>query len=142
MTELSPQDTRTTRPELLAILAHWKMDRLEDEREGQLAITGQQFESLPLSGDLTLRREVTGGTQGNPIKMTYQTGNLSGTSAWYETITTTPEGRVVYEYDAYGHSKGERLSGFRRAIIAIKLLKGRPDHWDKESDFYGSCEED
>lgn len=137
MSELREISPRNERPVLLAALAERKMARLEDELEVWMAISGQMYESLPLTGDVTLKREVTDGSSGNPIEISFQTTNIGGGLAWYEIVTTTLDGRVVFKYDdGYGHSEGQPLSGFKRAVLAVKLLKGRPDHWDKETDFY------
>lgn len=134
-------NTAQSHPEFLASLVGHKMDRMITDAEVWQNTSNQVFENLPLSGGLHLKRMIdTDGTKG-PIEMKYQVSSLSGSVAWYETVKTTLGGKVVYAYeDGYGHYEGQPLSGFRRAILTLKVLKGRPDHWERESDFNETAE--
>ena len=130
-------------PELLALMAERKMERLVAETELQQSVSGQLFEYLPLSGDISLRREMlTDGTTG-AIEISYPvTSGLGfGICSWYEKVQINPMGEVKHSLGTVNHREGEPLSGFRRAILTVKLIKGKPDHWDRESDFYGTIDE-
>lgn len=128
--------------EFLAVIAERKMERLVGDSEIQQAITGQIFENLPLSGDLSLRRELHEDGSKGAIVMHYTVTRSLGLGDTYsERAEVTPSGEVRYALGSVCRSEGEPLSGFRRAILAAKIIKGKPDHWDRETDFYGLTEE-
>ena len=112
-----------------------RMAKLNSELETSLRMSGKTFESVTLGlGDTTLEREVLeDGTYGEIKISTKENDDLLGSSVTYQKYVLT--GGEITPDTRFG----ERTVGkLRIATVLAKVAFGRVDHWDKESDFYGS----
>jgi len=112
-----------------------KMARLNAELETGLRMSGQTFESVTLGlGDTTLKREVLpDGLRGEIQISTQENDDLMGSSVTYQNYLLVRGGLIPD--DRYG----ERNVGMlKKASVLAKIAFGRVNHWDKESDFYGT----
>lgn len=102
------------------------------------ALPGGGFEeSLPLHlGDTTLTRTILPSGQVAGIKVCTQESQGAVGNVIYRKYILK-EGNLFDAYDA------ERtITKFRKASLIAKIILSRPDHWDKETDFYGVEEEE
>lgn len=117
-----------------------RLDRQVNELEMSARMSGQSFESLPLnSGDTTVEREVLpDGTKGSVLITTQEWGDFTGSTVVYNRYLLK-DGQIVTD-PAY-LDREKRVKGLRKAKILARIAFGRVDHWDHESDFYGTVEE-
>ena len=113
-----------------------RMSQLNSELETSLRLSGKTFESVTLGlGNTTLQREVLAdGSRGEIRISTQENDDLLGGSVTYQNYVLTG-GELIP--DAHF---GERTVGrLRKATLLAKIAFGRVNHWDKESDFYGTA---
>lgn len=117
-----------------------RLDHQVDELEMSARMSGQTFESLPLrSGDTTIEREVLpDGTKGQVRISTQEWGDLTGSLVVYNRYLLK-DGQIVA--DPSYQQVERKIRGIRKAKILARIAFGRVDHWDRESDFYGTVEE-
>jgi hypothetical protein len=117
-----------------------RLNREAGELEMSERMSGETFESLPLrAGDTTLEREVLpDGAKGQIRICTQEAEDILRTSVVYNRYLLK-DGQIVTDP---GHRGAERrVRGFKKAKILARIAFGRVDHWDSESDFYGTVEE-
>lgn len=115
-----------------------KMARLNDELETTVSLSGAVYESVNLGlGDTTLKREVlSDGSRGEIQISTQENDDFMGSSITYRNYLLVRDGLVP---DA---RYGERTVGIlKKASVLAKVAFGRVNHWDRESDFYGTTVE-
>ena len=118
------------------IIVEGRMSQLNSELETSLRLSGKTFESATLGlGNTTLQREVLAdGSRGEIRISTQENDDLLGGSVTYQNYVLT-RGELIP--DAHF---GERTVGrLRKATLLAKIAFGRVNHWDKESDFYGTA---
>lgn len=139
-----PYETFIRPPEgytFLAAVAEDKMNRFNDEIETYKSIGGLIFQTLPLSTDVTLRRELHEDDTHGPLVMKYQARNSN--MRWYDEVEIK-NGDVYYRFSgaAGGHTtERSRLSGLQRGILLAKIIKGKPDYKNREDKFFGDVQE-
>lgn len=117
-----------------------RLDRQVDQLEVSTRMSGQTFESLPISsGDTTIEREVLpDSTRGQVHISTQEWGDLTGSLVVYNRYLLK-DGQIVTD-SAESHPE-KQIKGIRKIKILARIAFGRVDHWDRESDFYRTAEE-
>ncbi|MDB5170724.1 MAG: hypothetical protein JWO35_418 [Candidatus Saccharibacteria bacterium] len=114
-------------PDILGAVCAQKFINCPEHVSTYCTVTGQIFEALEL-GTTYLRREMRpDGTRGAPY-IDYQ--RTRGAKNWNEAITVNNKGEWIYVFgdeDVGGiHEAGDKIRPFKKAIIATKILAGRP----------------
>lgn len=119
-----------------------KVANNEADLEMYRVVTGTVYERLPLNlGSTTLSRVVeTDGTRGPILINTMEDVNIARTE---QRNYILKDGKLVtdstYDFD----NEGVKSIKFKsRVKLLFKVLFGKPDHWDRETDFYGCIEEE
>ena len=126
---------------LTEVIIQGRLDRQVDELETSHRLSGQTFESLPLKlGDTTIDRELlSDGTKGQVRICTQEVQGLMGSVVIYRNYLLK-DGNIITD-SSYGGEE-RKLRGFRKAITLAKIAFSKVDHWNRESDFYGTYEEE
>jgi hypothetical protein len=115
-----------------------RLYRDSDEIETNLMYGGAIIQTLPLKCSTTLSREVMpDGTYG-PIKISNleSMGIFSGSSVYMHYMLV--DGKLVYDRDYLDVDIEPTI--IRRLSLLAKIAISRVDHWEKETDFYGTYE--
>jgi hypothetical protein len=110
-----------------------RLDRQFNELETSLRLSGKILESLPLGlGDTTIDREVLPDGVRGQVRISTQEGQSSNRYL-------LKDGQIVTD-SAYGDNE-RQVKYFQKIKILARIAFGKVDHWDRESDFYGTFDE-